>query len=200
MNVKVVASKSQPNPSPHNTKEVPITTATTLTTKATFLSVVAFDIYPSPGPNIPPAPVAPGTGAPFAPPPPPSTFVGAVGKLLGVVVEEVAFPVMVLFPERVTFPDTVMLPETVMLPPAGAVARGAGVMVCTIVWTTVVGFLFGPSDSKVEKEVDKMSDTDCEGDGVGCYNGNKYGRRQDEETRYLSRCQQRECKNTKEGQ
>jgi hypothetical protein len=112
-----------------------MTTATTLTTKAKFLNVVASDMYPSPGPYIPPAPVAPGLGAPLGPPPPPSTFVGAVGKLLGVVVvaEDVAFPaVIVTFPETVMFPEIVIFP-LVTFPPAEAVTRGGGVIVWTIV-------------------------------------------------------------------
>jgi len=115
------------------------------TKKAFLLREVAAAIYPSSGPNAPLAPVAPGDGAP-AVPPPPETSVGAVGRLLGVVVEvDVALPLD-------AEPVAVELPEAVWLEDDGVMVK-----VRLVVLVTVLGCLSGPKVTKVEREAEVMT-------------------------------------------
>ena len=57
-----------------------------------------------------------------------------------------AFPDTVEFPWIVELPETVTLFACVLFPPADAEGLGAGVIVNTKVWTTVLSCLFGPRD------------------------------------------------------
>jgi hypothetical protein len=75
--------------------------------------------------------------------------VAAVGSILVEVVDEllvmVEFPDIVAFPWIVELPETVTLPDCELLPPADAEALGAGVIVNTKVWVTVLSCLLGPA-------------------------------------------------------
>jgi len=86
-------------------------------------------------------------------------LVGAVGSILVDVAEE--FPVMVELPDIVELPETVAFPDCVPLP-ADADADGAGVIVNTKVWVTVLSCLLGPKVIACEKDVESW--TDCEPD------------------------------------
>lgn len=108
---------------------------TNATTTTFCLSLLTAEIYPSGGPYTPPAPVAPGKGAPpFGPPlPPPSIFVGAVASMVVDVTEE-------LF---ATVPLAVLLPVCDELP---AEADRVGVIVKTIGCEMVICCLFVPEN------------------------------------------------------
>jgi hypothetical protein len=95
---------------------------------------------------MPPAPDAPGLGAPpLGPSLPPSTFVGAVGRgLVGTVDDALAVPFRAFV--NVEFPDTVLFPE-------GAGVAAAGVMVRTTLEVMVVRTLFGPKTAVVTSDV-----------------------------------------------
>ena len=113
------------------TKAPPTTTPTRATRRAFRFNAFTSEVYESFGPYIPPGLFAPGLGAP--PSPPPSTLVGAVGRLLGVV-DDVMF-VEFLEPEAVLFPVGRGVAEALAAP---------WVMVKTTFVITVVRTLLGP--------------------------------------------------------
>lgn len=122
-----------------------------------LFSELAAAIYPSPGPYIPPEPVAPGTGAPSLAPA--STVVGAVGN--GDV-----------FDDEDAEADCVMVEfdVAVLLPVADAAAVVADcVMVKTNVWVEVLSALLEPMVITCENDVESTTvalafDVDAEAD------------------------------------
>lgn len=94
---------------------------------------------------MPPTPVCPGNGAPFAPPP--STLVGAVGRLIWVVVEDALW---------VLFPAGVVLLLAVPLPVGCGAGERIWVVVKTKVLVEVLACLSGPIVGKVEITVEVM--------------------------------------------